>query len=217
MPLIATGHLFTHGSTVSDSERSIHVGNLGDVSANVFDDVFDYVALGHLHGKQAVSDKVHYSGSLLNMSFTKSVRKKSVNMIDFSQKPALISAETLPLPTALVRLKGTKEEIVAKIQQYQFEAETSMVWVDACVSNDNGVDLRALFNQACEHKAIEVLKITLDKPVNSIDSSIDTRQLRDIKPEEMFLKRCQSKQVSTERQTELLNLFHQLYEQIAKE
>jgi exonuclease SbcD len=45
------GHLTVLGATTSDSERDIHIGNLGSVGADVFDG-FDYTALGHLHRPQ---------------------------------------------------------------------------------------------------------------------------------------------------------------------
>ena len=57
--LLATGHLTAVGGRVSDSERSIHIGNLGSIRAEQFPSLFDYVALGHLHEPQAVGNCEH--------------------------------------------------------------------------------------------------------------------------------------------------------------
>ncbi|MFD9775208.1 exonuclease SbcCD subunit D, partial [[Kitasatospora] papulosa] len=49
--------------------------------ASVFDDI-DYVALGHLHGAQQFSDRIHYSGSPLAYSFSETRHNKSLTLID---------------------------------------------------------------------------------------------------------------------------------------
>src|SRR5699024_7703090 len=56
---IMMAHLFAAGATGSDSEKNIgegtEVGTLGQVPADMFEDM-DYVALGHLHGRQTISE-----------------------------------------------------------------------------------------------------------------------------------------------------------------
>ena len=61
IPIIATGHLFAAGSktTEDDGVRDLYVGNLGQISAEMFDEGFDYVALGHLHVPQRVGGQEH--------------------------------------------------------------------------------------------------------------------------------------------------------------
>lgn len=65
---ILVAHLFAQGGLTSDSERTF-VGDSGQVSPSLLTD-FDYVALGHLHRPQKVTEKVWYSGSLLAYSFS---------------------------------------------------------------------------------------------------------------------------------------------------
>ncbi len=55
-------HAFVSGGFSSDSERDISVGGVAAVPLDVLDGI-DYAALGHLHGRQRVSDTVRYSGS----------------------------------------------------------------------------------------------------------------------------------------------------------
>src|SRR5690348_5811791 len=61
---VVAAHAFVGGGEPSDSERDISVGGVGAVPAGLFAGV-DYVALGHLHGRQRLGETVRYSGSPL--------------------------------------------------------------------------------------------------------------------------------------------------------
>jgi len=87
IPIIATGHLFAAGSktTEDDGVRDLYVGNLGKISAEMFDECFDYVALGHLHVPQRVGgcEHIRYSGSPIAMGFGEARQQKQVLLIKF--------------------------------------------------------------------------------------------------------------------------------------
>ncbi|WLP95746.1 exonuclease SbcCD subunit D C-terminal domain-containing protein [Psychrobacter sp. M13] len=87
IPIIATGHLFAAGSktTEDDGVRELYVGNLGKISAEMFDECFDYVALGHLHVPQRVGgcEHIRYSGSPIAMGFGEARQQKQVLLIQF--------------------------------------------------------------------------------------------------------------------------------------
>lgn len=65
---VLMAHCFAAGGGVSDSERTL-VGNATQVAVSLFKG-FDYVALGHLHRPQRVTERVWYSGSPLKYSFS---------------------------------------------------------------------------------------------------------------------------------------------------
>ena len=66
----------------SDSERDISVGGRRPGRRpSVFDGV-DYVALGHLHGAQTLTDRVRYSGSPLAYSFSEAAQRKGSWLVD---------------------------------------------------------------------------------------------------------------------------------------
>lgn len=70
---------------VSDSERPLSIGGTDLIDGNIFKD-FDYVALGHLHGRQKVGkDTIRYSGSLLKYSFSEVNHKNGVTIIEFDE------------------------------------------------------------------------------------------------------------------------------------
>lgn len=103
---VVLAHAFVAGGEPSDSERDITVGGVAAVPAGVFDGV-DYVALGHLHGCQTVTERVRYSGSPLAYSFSEADHRKTMWLIDLDATGA-IAAERIdcPVPRPLARLRG---------------------------------------------------------------------------------------------------------------
>lgn len=87
IPIIATGHLFAAGGKTTDDDgvRELYVGSLGKISADMFDDGFDYVALGHLHVPQCVGgrESIRYSGSPIAMGFGEAKQQKQVLLVQF--------------------------------------------------------------------------------------------------------------------------------------
>lgn len=85
---IAIAHGFIAGTKPlekSDSERPLAIGGTEVIDVDYFKD-FDYVALGHLHGRQKVSrEAVMYSGSILKYSFSEVNHKKGVIIINLGK------------------------------------------------------------------------------------------------------------------------------------
>lgn len=78
---VLLAHQLLTGATTCESEE-LAIGGLDNVSAAHFD-VFDYVALGHLHGAQRVGrEEVRYAGSPLKYSFSEVNQRKSVMMVE---------------------------------------------------------------------------------------------------------------------------------------
>lgn len=84
---VVVAHAFVAGGEASDSERDISVGGIESVPAGLFDG-FDYVALGHLHGRQTVRPGVRYSGSPLPYSFSEASQGKGGWLIDLDDRGA---------------------------------------------------------------------------------------------------------------------------------
>jgi exonuclease SbcD len=110
---VVLAHAWVTGGEVSDSERDIRVGGVGDVPRSVFDGL-SYVALGHLHGQQTLADHVRYSGSPLPYSFSEAHHRKGSWLVELGGGGKL-SAERVPAPVyrRLSMLRGTIEELLA--------------------------------------------------------------------------------------------------------
>ena len=81
---VVAAHAFVVGGEPGDSERDISVGGVGAVPAGVFAGV-DYVALGHLHGRQQLADAVRYSGSPLAYSFSEHRHTKGAWLVELGR------------------------------------------------------------------------------------------------------------------------------------
>ncbi|MFE4659521.1 exonuclease SbcCD subunit D [Streptomyces hydrogenans] len=111
---VVLAHAFVAGGAPSDSERDITVGGVAAVPTTVFDGV-DYVALGHLHGSQALTPRVRYSGSPLAYSFSETDHRKTMWLIDLGADGEVAAAERVdcPVPRPLARLRGRLEDLLA--------------------------------------------------------------------------------------------------------
>jgi len=71
------GHLFVSGGRAADSER-ILVGGVGAVPPDAFPPDVAYAALGHLHRRQAIDGRLHYSGAPIPLSFDEASNEQQV-------------------------------------------------------------------------------------------------------------------------------------------
>lgn len=124
IPIIATGHLFAAGSktTEDDGVRDLYVGSLGQISADMFDECFDYVALGHLHVPQRVGgcEHIRYSGSPIAMGFGEAKQQKQVLLVEFGEVEKSLSDESTILQPANTTNKVKKVAKKAAIQTPEF-------------------------------------------------------------------------------------------------
>ncbi|MFF2084615.1 exonuclease SbcCD subunit D [Nocardia sp. NPDC058176] len=110
---VVLAHAFVVGGEATGSERSISVGGVETVPMSAFDGI-DYVALGHLHSPQTLSESVRYSGSPLPYSFGESSHRKAVWIVDLDATGlAAVERRDLPLVRGLSRLTSTLEELLA--------------------------------------------------------------------------------------------------------
>ena len=91
IPTLLAAHLFTIGGQSSASERTF-IGTAEYINPDLFS-FFDYVALGHLHRCQRVTDRMYYSGSPLPYSFDESDDAKCVLSIDIDCTPKQSAAD----------------------------------------------------------------------------------------------------------------------------
>lgn len=107
-------HQFVTGAVRSESEE-ISVGGSDNVDVSVFD-VFDYVALGHIHGPQRIGrDTVRYCGTPLKYSFSEAKHQKSVTVVELREK-GNVEIRTVELTPKhdMRELKGSYEELTNK-------------------------------------------------------------------------------------------------------
>jgi exonuclease SbcD len=110
---VAISHCFAAGVEATPGvEREIRQGSLDVVPLSVFDGP-DYVALGHIHGRQTLSDRVRYAGAPLHYSFGEGDKPRGSWLVDLDASGlASVAWLDLPVPRPLVTLRGTLDELL---------------------------------------------------------------------------------------------------------
>lgn len=111
---VLVAHQFVAGAQTCDSEER-SIGGLDQIAATSYQ-VFDYVALGHLHGPQQVSRKtIRYAGTLLKYSFSEIHHKKSITIVELREKGQVEVRQRPVHPLHDMRqLRGNYEELVKR-------------------------------------------------------------------------------------------------------
>ncbi|MDO7887877.1 exonuclease subunit SbcD [Hymenobacter cheonanensis] len=139
IPVLATGHLFAAGCADNDqlTERPLSIGNLGQITADAFPDLFDYVALGHLHRPQVVGGqaRVRYSGAPVPLSFSETAYPQQVLLLTFAAEPGCPAVEVLEVPCTrrLLRLRGSLPEVLAALAAYDNAGYQHEAWAEVLV------------------------------------------------------------------------------------
>jgi exonuclease SbcD len=112
---VVVAHTFAAGGSGSDSERPLAIGTVDVVDLSTFDG-FDYVALGHLHGRQSFDGgRIAYSGTPLPYSFSEETHTKSVRIVDMAPDGSVSFDDVeLGVGRRLVTLTGTFAELTAE-------------------------------------------------------------------------------------------------------
>lgn len=110
---ILVAHQFVTGAARCESEEVL-VGGIDQVDAALFD-VFDYVALGHIHSPQSVGkETVRYCGTPLKYSFSEAEQMKTITVVELKEKGNLAIRQIPLVPLRDMRkIKGTYMEVTA--------------------------------------------------------------------------------------------------------
>ncbi|MGW9302742.1 exonuclease SbcCD subunit D [Streptomyces cyaneofuscatus] len=118
---VVLAHAFVTGADISDSERDITAGGVPSVSASVFTGA-DYVALGHLHRCQKISERIRYSGSPLAYSFSEADHPKATWLIDLDAGSDVTARQILcPVPRRLRQLTGLLNDLLTQPEHTEYE------------------------------------------------------------------------------------------------
>jgi len=110
---IVAAHCFAAGVEATPGvEREIRQGGLDVVPLTAFDGP-DYVALGHIHGRQQLSDRVRYAGAPLHYSFGEAGKPRGSWLVELdSQGLSSVRWIDLPVPRPLVTLRAPLDDLL---------------------------------------------------------------------------------------------------------
>ena len=223
LPVVAMGHLYTHGVSTSESEREIQIGNLAGFNANQFGDYFSYVALGHIHKPQKVNAEipVYYSGSPIALSFSEQKDEKRILIIDIDASQIEVNSLPIPKYRSLVKISGTLDEITTKLSTYSSKSEqlVDLAEVEMIEENYDPGKVAALehFLFQLHNEHIQVIKHRIhfeNKVAGAHQLFTFDKHIEDIKPMEVFEKRLEKEEIEANNKQLLLEAFHEILEQV---
>lgn len=197
VPVIAMGHLYARGAEAAPEQANIYIGNLENISADRFSEVFDYVALGHIHRAQEVGGRrnIRYSGSLIPLSFSEVEDVKSVVLADFDENNNLANIRDLAVPVfrRLLTIRGPLAVVEQALSDADDPEELLPAWVEVIVESDTvqaGVDRH--LREMAANLNLELLKIRNDVRYKPLEEVISVAALEDLSIDEVFKKRCEN-------------------------
>ena len=179
IPVVAMGHLFTAGGQTIDGDgvRELYVGSLAHVTAGIFPENLDYVALGHLHVPQTVNhtDTIRYSGSPLPMGFGEARQQKSVCLVEFQGTVPTVHTLGVPVFRRLESIRGDLDTLMTRIRELTAKNET--IWLEVIYEGAEVIgDLRDRLESAVEGTMLDIIRVR--------DQRIIDRVLERTQPEE---------------------------------
>ncbi len=218
-PVIAMGHLFAMGGSISDSEQNIYVGTLGHIGAEDFPEYFDYIALGHLHRPQIVggNGKVRYSGSPNVLSFSEIGYDKKVIVLTIEHnKISEIKEDTIPSFRAFYKLEGSMDECMAAFPTITSNAYGLTPWVELVLKEPHTINTENLV-KAAENYAFEILKMALKKQrkEKGIEELLEeTKSIKELLPTEVFKLKCKEIGFDLEHRPEIEDAFNEILQAV---
>jgi len=217
--VIAMGHLFATGGSVSDSEQNIYVGTLGHIGAKDFPTYFDYIALGHLHRPQIISgnNKVRYSGSPHILSFSEINYDKIIIVLTIKDnKISDIKDVVVPRFREFYKLEGTIAKCIEAFPDVISNPYELIPWVEIVLNEENNIntdDLKVAANQY----PFEILKTALknQRRIKGIEELLEeTKSIKELLPIEVFKLKCKEIGYDLENRPEVLDAFNEVLQSV---
>ena len=217
VPVLAMGHLFAIGGKTSESEKSIYVGNLGDIKAADFPEEFDYIALGHLHRPQKVDklENIRYCGSPYILSFSEVGYDKNVVVVTTNgNQVSDVENSKVPCFRDVSRICGTPQECLEQLLIKDKEKHELKPWVEIVLDRDD-VSTNSFYelNKIADDLNLSVLKVTIkkEKETAGIEQALASHtEIKDLSPLEIFKLKCEQQGFDLEENPEIVDAFHEI-------
>jgi len=225
--IIALGHLHAQNAEISnddENERAI-MGGIETISVDSFPQGLAYVALGHIHKAQRISEREHirYCGSPLPMSFSETNYKHQ--LIGFKIQDGKASAiESIEVPSfrKLLQIPARHAPLAEVIDQLANlptlnDESTDRPYLQVKVLLQGPEPgLRHQVEEALKGKAVQLAKIDVRYPAardNEGSSLPATDELQQLKPFDIFSSLYRAK-YQDDAPDSITSLFHQAAEQV---
>ena len=211
IPIVATGHLTVVGGkrNEDDGVRETYIGNIEAVGSDIFPEIFDYVALGHIHIPSSIKDHIRYCGSPIPMGFGEAGQTKCIYIVDLYRERNI---ETINIPVfqKLENIVGDKIVIETRLQELN-KLNTS-IWLEIVY---NGKEIFPLLsswvNDLIKDSKLEVLKLINREQLKEVLTTTDTSlSLDELNEFEVFIKCLEKNKTSNDQKILLTDLYKEI-------
>ena len=201
---VAVAHCFAAGvEPTPHLERDIQQGGLDVVPLSTFDGV-DYMALGHIHGRQRLSESVRYAGAPLHYSFGEGDKPRGAWLVELGAEGlAAVTWLDLPVPRRLVTLVGPLDELLTDERFAEHEGDwVSVEYTDTLPQRDPMRRLQERFSHcACvAHRPTDAPADDGRSYAQRVRSARSDRELLDA-----FLRHVREGDGASDRETALID------------
>jgi exonuclease SbcD len=225
LTLIGMGHLYVNGASTSDSEREVHsIGGLAAFSTEHFPEGFAYMALGHIHKPQRLTDTVRYCGSPIPLSFSERNDPKYVLELTLTNG-VIEEIEQLPVPVfrQLKTFSGSLDEVWTALQNYHpetlLEPLVELNVVEPYFDPQKSVQFDLLLREF-EQLPFRIIKprLTYENRIKEADElfAVGT-EIEDLSPREVFNRRLEDENLDEETRSLLQEAFDELINSVLHE
>jgi exonuclease SbcD len=219
IPAVAMGHLFARGGEVTEGDgvRDLYVGTMALFDPQTFPQVFDYIALGHLHRPQkAKLETIRYSGSPLKMSFQENANK-SVTMVTLGDNRLEISLKPVPIFQELLRLKGDRNQILKEL--FALKQAGSNAYLEIVHTGSELIGARRLeFEEAIKGTNLALTAVIEASPAApTYNKLFEARDLAEMTHLEVFEKLLDQRKIPEEARIELKETYEEILQALAGE
>lgn len=221
LPIVATGHLTTVGTSKSDAVRDIYIGTLDAFPAQNFPPA-DYIALGHIHRPQRVGSGEHirYCGSPIALSFDETGKDKIVNLVVFSgDKREAITPLAVPVTQQLAVLKGDMAAIARQLETFRGAHQDPPVWLDIEITTDDYLhDMQRKMQALTDDLSVEVLLVRRSREQRTRIMASERREtLSELRVEDVFARRLVLEELDDAQQSRLYACFNRARQALDEE
>ncbi|MDH5381318.1 MAG: exonuclease SbcCD subunit D C-terminal domain-containing protein [Cyclobacteriaceae bacterium] len=223
VPVIAMGHLYVQGASISESEREIQVGNLAGFDVAEFNSGYSYVALGHIHKPQNVSgdNRVVYSGSPLPLSFSETNDRKRIIILEWEGSEFEFTEMEIPRFVHLLQIKGTYEHIekaLYKRLEENFDTDTliELHMIEEEYSIEKPVMLEQLVESFKPEKArIIKYRYAFNSRMEGTAQIFESNSgIEDLNPQEVFHRKLDAESFDEKARNLLEEAFNEILQEI---
>jgi len=213
VPIVAMGHLFAAGGQTVDGDgvRELYVGSLAHVTAGIFPENLDYVALGHLHLPQEVNnvETIRYSGSPLPIGFGEAKQRKSVCLVEFHSTTPAVRLIDVPVFQKLERIKGNWDDISSRI--LELSNTDSPAWLEIVYEGGEIIgNLRERLDTAVAGTRMDILRTKNNRVIDRVlGQTHDDETLDDLDVNDVFEQCLAAHAVPEDQRPELLRAYQE--------